>query len=83
MALVVTAVTSGILTVGQTISGTGVTAGTTITALGTGVGGTGIYTCSNGSAAASTTMTGTALYGIGGTLGGQAVYVVPQQHRQY
>lgn len=46
--LTVTAVStsSGILRVGQVITGTGVTAGTTITALGTGTGLTGTYTVS-------------------------------------
>lgn len=44
--LTVTAVTGGILRVGMFISGTGITAGTIITALGTGVGGTGTYTVS-------------------------------------
>jgi hypothetical protein len=40
----VSAVTSGVLAVGQTITGTGITAGTRITALGTGSGGIGTYT---------------------------------------
>ncbi len=44
--LTVTAVTSGTLAVGAVLSGTGVTAGTTITALGTGTGGNGTYTVS-------------------------------------
>lgn len=61
--LTVTAVTSGTLAVGQTISGTGVTAGTTITALGTGTGGTGTYTVSVSQTVASTTITAS-----GGTL---------------
>jgi len=42
--LTVSAVTSGSLAVGQTLSGSGVTAGTKITAFGTGKGGTGKYT---------------------------------------
>jgi len=41
--LTVTAVTGGILRIGMYISGTGITAGTQITALGTGAGGTGTY----------------------------------------
>lgn len=41
--LTVTAVSSGTLYVGQTIQGVGITAGTIITALGTGSGGTGTY----------------------------------------
>lgn len=48
---------TGIFAVGQTISGTGVTAGTTITALGTGTGGAGTYTVSVSQTVASTTIT--------------------------
>lgn len=44
--LTVSAVTSGTIAVGQNLIGSGVTAGTTITALGTGTGGTGTYTVS-------------------------------------
>jgi hypothetical protein len=55
--LTVTAVTSGTLLVGHTITGTGVTAATTITALGTGTGGTGTYTVSASQTVASTTIT--------------------------
>lgn len=61
--LTVTAVTSGTLAVGQTISGTGVTTGTTITNLGTGTGGTGKYAVSISQTASSTTVTAS-----GGTL---------------
>jgi len=57
--LTVTAVTSGTLSVGQTISGSGVTAGTKITALGTGTGGTGTYTVGTSQTASSTTITAT------------------------
>lgn len=60
--LTVTAVTSGALSVGQTISGSGVTAGTKITALGTGLGGTGTYTVDTSQTASSTTITATAAY---------------------
>jgi len=42
--MTVSAVASGTLAVGQEVRGVGVTAGTLITALGTGVGGTGTYT---------------------------------------
>jgi hypothetical protein len=58
--LTVTAVTSGVLQVGSQISGTGVTTGTIITALGTGTGGTGTYTISISQTVASTTITATA-----------------------
>jgi len=44
--LTVTAVTSGTLAVGQSITGTGIAANTTITAFGTGTGGIGTYTVS-------------------------------------
>jgi microcystin-dependent protein len=44
--LTVSAVASGQLFVGQSISGTGITSGTTITAFGTGTGGVGTYTVS-------------------------------------
>jgi hypothetical protein len=46
------------LEVGMTISGSGVTAGTTITALGTGTGGTGTYTISASQTVGSETITG-------------------------
>jgi len=55
--LTVTGVTSGTLGPGQVISGTGVTAGTTITAFGTGTGGAGTYTVSASQTVASTTIT--------------------------
>ena len=56
--LTVTAVTDGALAVGSYVSGTGVTAGTRITALGTGTGGTGTYTVSTSQTVASTTIYG-------------------------
>lgn len=59
--LTVTAVTStqdGGLVVGSVLSGTGVTAGTVITSLGTGTGGTGTYTVSSSQNVASTAITG-------------------------
>lgn len=57
--MTVTASILGTIRVGQTISGTGVTAGTVITALGTGTGGTGTYFVNNSQTVASTTITGT------------------------
>lgn len=54
--LTVTAVTNGTLAVGQLISGTGVTAKTYITALGTGTGGTGTYVVGISQTVASTTI---------------------------
>ena len=56
--LTVTSVTSGVVVVGQTItgaSGVTVTAGTTITALGTGTGGVGTYTINNSQTVGGTT----------------------------
>ena len=55
--LTVLSVTSGVLYVGAAISGTGVTAGTTITAFGTGTGGAGTYTVSVSQLVASATIT--------------------------
>jgi hypothetical protein len=54
--LTVTAVTSGILSVGQRVYGTGITQGTFITALGTGTGGTGTYTVGTSQTVSSMTM---------------------------
>ena len=54
--MTVTAVTSGVLYVGQTIQGAGITTQTIITALGTGSGGTGTYTINNSQTVASETM---------------------------
>ncbi len=55
--LTVSAVSTGTLTVGQDLVGAGITAGTTITALGTGTGGTGTYTVSASQTVASGAMT--------------------------
>jgi hypothetical protein len=54
--LTVTAVSSGILSVGQRVYATGVTSGTFITALGTATGGTGTYTVGTSQTVASMTM---------------------------
>ena len=54
--LTVTAVASGTLAVGQLVQGSGVAAGTYITALGTGTGGTGTYTIGVSQTVASETM---------------------------
>jgi HK97 family phage major capsid protein len=55
--MTVTAVASGTLRVGQVISGTGINAGTYISALGTGTGGAGTYTVVGDTTATSTTVT--------------------------
>ena len=55
--LTVSAVASGVLRVGQILSGTGVAAGTYISALGTGTGGTGTYTVVGDTTASETTIT--------------------------
>lgn len=57
--MTVTVLGSGLLGVGQTISGSGVTAGTTITAILTGAGGAGTYTVSASQTVSSTTITAT------------------------
>jgi hypothetical protein len=57
--LTVSAVTSGIIGVGSAVTGVGVPAGTFITALGTGLGGTGTYTLNNSFTLSSTTLTST------------------------
>ena len=54
--MTVAAVASGTIQVGQQITGTGVTAGTIITALGTGTGGIGTYIVSTSQTVASTTI---------------------------
>ena len=58
--MTVSAVASGTLYLGQTVQGAGVTAGSVITALGTGTGGVGTYTLS----AASTVAVGVTMYGL-------------------
>lgn len=57
--LTVTAVATGTVTVGQVLSGTGVTGNTVITALGSGSGGTGTYTVGTSQTASSTAITAT------------------------
>ena len=57
--LTVSAVAAGVLHIGQTLSGAGVTPGTTITSLGTGTGGTGTYNVSVSQTVASGTITAT------------------------
>jgi hypothetical protein len=58
--LTVSAVASGAIFVGQTISGTGVTTGTVVTAFVGGTGGVGTYTVNNSQTVSSTAMTGAA-----------------------
>jgi len=57
--LTVTAVTSGTIVVGASLTGTGVLAGTTIVSFGTGTGGTGTYNVSVSQTVASTAVTAT------------------------
>ena len=59
--LTITAVTAGSIGIGTVISGTGVTTGTTIIALGTGTGGTGTYIVSAIQTVSSTTIIGSNL----------------------
>lgn len=62
--LTVTATTGASIAIGQILSGTGVTAGTTITALGTGTGGTGTYTVSASQTVSSTNILSIADIGL-------------------
>jgi hypothetical protein len=62
--LTVTAVTGGTIGIGQVISGTGVTVGTSITALVSGTGSTGTYTVSASQTVSSTTITAVATPGV-------------------
>ena len=62
--LTVTSVSGGLIGVGQVISGTGITAGTSITALGTGAGNVGSYTVSASQTVASTNITAVATPGV-------------------
>ncbi len=55
--LTVSAVASGLISVGDEVTGAGVTAGTLITALGTGTGGTGTYTVSESQTVGSGSLT--------------------------
>jgi len=70
--LTVTGTPTGLIQVGMLISGTNVTANTTITAVGTGIGGTGTYTVSASQTVASTTITGTIRCIIGTFVNGAA-----------
>jgi hypothetical protein len=54
--MTVTAITSGSLSIGQTVQGSGVTSGTIITALGTGTGGAGTYTVNRSQTVSSSTL---------------------------
>lgn len=73
--MTVSAVANGVLSVGDIISGTGVTAGTTITALGTGSGGTGTYTVSASQTVSSTTITGNSRFLNVTAVAGGTLYV--------
>jgi hypothetical protein len=57
--MTITAISSGTLTVGQTLTGAGVSTGTTITGFGSGNGGTGTYTVSPSQTVGSVTITAT------------------------
>jgi hypothetical protein len=83
--MTVTAVTSGTLAVGQKITGTGVSAGTRISALGSGSGGTGTYTVtvygiSVSQTVGSTTLTGYATTTGGAPTGNVSVVVTAERH---
>lgn len=61
--MTVTSIVSGVIQIGQAVTGTGVTSGTIVTAFLTGLGGVGTYTVSVSQTVASTTV---AVYTIGG-----------------
>lgn len=83
--LTVTAVTTGVLQVGMVITGTGIAAGTVVTAYGTGLGGVGTYTVNGQSqTVSSTTIQGISSVNINagdilqvGTDGTEQVFVLP------
>lgn len=62
--MTVTAVTNGVLLVGNSVNGVGVTPGTIISALGSGTGGTGTYTLNNSHTVGSEAMTSQASYDL-------------------
>lgn len=78
--LTVTAVTSGVISVGHTIQGAGITAGTIVTAILTGTGGVGTYTVNVSQTVASETMYAIAFSVLpntdGAFSGGTAIYTV-------
>lgn len=82
--MTVSALASGVLHIGDLVAGAGVTAATTITALGTGTGGVGTYIVSQSQTVASSALTTTSRYmdvtgvtsgtlSVGGTLTGTGV----------
>ena len=78
--LTVTAVGSGTLAVGQAITGTGITAGTRITAFVSGSGGTGTYTVNISQLVASTTITAAPFVSVGSAGGSTDSVVVSHTH---
>jgi hypothetical protein len=77
--LTITAVTSGSFAVGDPVTGTGVTANTYITALGTGTGGVGSYTVNSSQTVSSTTISSkaTSTAATGGGTAISAAFQVP------
>jgi microcystin-dependent protein len=78
--LTVTSVSSGTLAVGQVVTGTGITANTRITALGTGTGGVGTYTVNISQLVASTGITANPWVSNGSTGGATDAVVVSHTH---
>ena len=79
--LTITAVTSGTLNAGDAVYGSNVTAGTYITSLGTGTGGTGTYNINNSQTVASQTMyTKTRITAAGTGIGGLGTYTLSKSH---
>jgi microcystin-dependent protein len=78
--LTVSSVSSGTLAVGQVVTGTGISANTRITALGTGTGGVGTYTVNISQLVASTTITANPWVSNGSTGGATDAVVVSHTH---
>lgn len=79
--LTVSAVTSGTLNVGDAIHGANITAGTYITSLGTGTGGTGTYNINNSQTVSSQTVYGkTRITALGTGLGEKGTYTLSSSH---
>ena len=76
----ITAVSFGSVAVGQSVTGTGVTGGTTITALGTGTGGVGTYTVNTAQRVPSTALTLLTPVTFAATNGSPVIVVTDASH---
>lgn len=78
--MTVTAVASGVIAVGDLVTGTGVSAGTTVVSFGSGSGGTGTYTVSISQTASSATFESFNQTTTGAPVSNTAVIVTPERH---